>query len=674
MNRTRRCASVIAVASVVLGFFGSTAMSPVRGAATGVEITQHGFTIIGESSWRVVVAVDGTLDAGLNLDVISHRRVNTRADLEAALKGNLPDELDRLRLSVNDVPRNNAGRLVVTVPTASNTSQPDDLLFGTSGVYPVTIELRMGERIVDSTTTFVHRLDIDDANEAGVEGPLRVMNVAMLSAEPALAPTGESVLSTDFAAQLVDLAEAHATAERAITTGAFVSLQGDQSAAAGSAAFGAIREQLAQHTVTGAPNVPLNPSAMAQAGLGEIFASQLRAGEDAVASVVGSTPNRGVMVLNDRLTSAGAVLLRDVGVRSAILTPGAADSSGFRGRLDSALTYRARTSDGSTILLQGIDALYASVLGDTAKTPLERAAAIGAGLVLQRDSLLGMAKDLSLVAVALGSTDARPAEPDVLRQLFRFVGTSPVLTVLGAPRPAETETTGDVLELSIGADTSLTQAQNLVDQLTPRINNTLSMLRDDDPRRTLWPAMLTVLLSSRTEPARAMNFADTLRSSTRAVLESLRLPTAANFTLSSRKSELRLQVRNTSDTPLRAVVRFRSAKLKFGNARQVLEIPARASAEVVVDVEARSNGRFPVSVQLLTPRGDLALGEPLTITANVSALAGLGQVFTATALLILLTWWAHNWRSKRRRAIEEAVAVADHPSRLGDRALLPDNN
>jgi hypothetical protein len=95
---------------------------------------------------------------------------------------------------------------------------------------------------------------------------------------------------------------------------------------------------------------------------------------------------------------------------------------------------------------------------------------------------------------------------------------------------------------------------------------------------------------------------------------------------------------------------------------------------VVIDVEARSNGRFPVSVQLLTPRGDLALSEPVTITANVSAIAGLGQVVTATALLVLLTWWAHNWRSKRRRAVEATLAVVDHPSRHFERAVSNDKN
>lgn len=666
----------VVVLGVVAPLSGVITDSRPAVAADGkIAIVQQGFTIIGDAAWRVVVDVGDASGDDLNLDIVSHRRVNTRTELAVAMSGNLPDQLDRLRLSVAEIPRNNAGRLVVSAPTAANTSAPENLLFGASGIYPVKIELRAGETVLGSAATFVHRIDADDAGTAPSEGALSVMNVANIASAPALTANGQRVSSPQFTAELKDFVDTYADTDKvASTAGAFVSLQADQVAVASADALAPLRTQAARHTVTASPLVPLNPAAIAAIGLGEVFASQLRAGEDALSSTLGTTPDRGVMVINDKLTAAGAVLLRDVGVRGAILTPRAADASGFRGRLDSALTYRARAADGSTILLHGVDATYAATLGDGSRTPLQRAVAVAAGLVLQRDSLIAMGKDLSLVSVALATDDARPAEPAVLRQLFRIVASSPVVKILGAPRPAATETTGEVLALSTSVDNSLVEAKAVVDQLTPRVNNTASMLRDDDPRRLTWPAMLTTLLSSSTDPTLATALSDNLRKSTRAVLDALRLPSAANFTLSSRKSELRLQVRNTSDTPLRTVVRFRSAKLKFLGARQVVEVPARASAEVVVEVEARSNGRFPVTVQLLTPRGDLALSEPMTITANVSALAGLGQVVTATALLVLLTWWAHNWRTKRRRAIEAALAVVEHPSRLVDRTNPSDKN
>lgn len=675
MTRLRRGASVLFVAVFGTAAPLSIAVAAPAAVATNVAIAQQGFTVVGDADWRVVVDIGDATGDNLNLDIATHRRVDSRTELSEALAGRLPAQLDRLRLPVADIPRNNAGRLVVSVPTASNSSQPEDLLFGASGVYPVVIELRANESVLGSTTTFVHHIEANDALDAAFDGTLQVMNVAMLASSPALTANGQSVASPQFAAELTNLVDTYAgSAGTPSTEGAFVSMQADQVAVAGADLLAPLREQLVRHTVTATPFVPMNPAAIAHVGLGEVFASQLRAGEDALASALGATPDRGVMVVDDKLTAEGAVLLRDVGVRGAILTPRAIDSSGFRGKLDSALTYRARAADGSTILVHGIDATYANTIGDETRRPLDRAVAVAAGLVLQRESLIAMGKDLSLVSVALGTDDGRPADPAVLQQLFRFAGSSPVLRVLAAPKPAATETTGDVLELSAGDDTSLIDAKALVDQLTPRVNNTASMLADDDPRRATWPAMLTTILSSRTDATLSAALADNVRASTKGVLGALRLPVAANFTLSSRKSELRLQVRNSSDTALRAVVRFRSAKLKFLDARQTVVVPANASAEVVVDVEARSNGRFPVSVQLLTPRGDLSLGEPMTITASVSALAGLGQVVTATALLVLLTWWAHNWRSKRRRAIEAALATAEHPSRLVERTNSAPNN
>lgn len=667
----RLLAVACAAAATVFASGGWSAAPPRAVAATAnLTVMQQGFTIIGDTAWRVVVDIEGADSDKLNIDVVSHRRVDTRAELADALAGRLPDQLDRLRFSLADVPRNDAGRRILNVPTVANTSAPENLLFGTSGVYPVVIELRAGEGLLGSTTTFIHRLDTDDAVSAGIDGALRVMNVAALSSAPARTASGESVVSPQFSAQLTDLVESYGDEP----SGAFVSLQADQAAIAGAEAFSALRAEADRHTFAATSFVPLNPGAMAEVGLGELFASQLRAGEDAITAAIGTTPDRGVIVVDDRLNANGAVLLRDVGVRGAILTPRAVDTSGFRGLVDSALTYRARAADGSTLLVQGIDDVYAAQLADATRSPLARAVLVSAGLVLQRESLLGMGKDLGLVMVALGTEDGRPADSAVLQQLFRLVGSNPVLALAAQPRPAATETSGDVLDLSPGADTTLERTKILVDDLTPRVNNTISMLGDTDPRRNDWPAMLTTMLSSRTDPVLNAALEKNLRSAIRGVLGSLDLPAAANFTLSSRKAELRLQVRNSSDTTLRTVVRFRSAKLKFTEPRQLVEVPANASAEVVMAVEARSNGRFPVTVQLLTPRGDLSLGEPVTITASVSAIAGLGQVVTATALLVLLTWWAHNWRSRRRRALETAVATADHPSRPVERANPAPNN
>lgn len=133
------------------------------------------------------------------------------------------------------------------------------------------------------------------------------------------------------------------------------------------------------------------------------------------------------------------------------------------------------------------------------------------------------------------------------------------------------------------------------------------------------------------------------------------LPKSANFTLSGHNSEIQLQVKNASSSALKVTLRYRSAKLTFPQSSQVVELPANSSTNIAVKVVARSNGRFPVYFQLFTPSGNSPLTEELKVTARVSALAGLGLVVSATAIIVLLTWWAHNWRSRRRRALAALI-------------------
>jgi hypothetical protein len=71
---------------------------------------------------------------------------------------------------------------------------------------------------------------------------------------------------------------------------------------------------------------------------------------------------------------------------------------------------------------------------------------------------------------------------------------------------------------------------------------------------------------------------------------------------------------------------------------------------VIVPVEAEANGTSPINLVVSTPAGT-ALGEPVTLTARVTALTGLGQVLTGGLMLVLLTWWFTHWRNRRRAAM-----------------------
>jgi hypothetical protein len=149
-----------------------------------------------------------------------------------------------------------------------------------------------------------------------------------------------------------------------------------------------------------------------------------------------------------------------------------------------------------------------------------------------------------------------------------------------------------------------------------------------------------------------------VRTELRQLRQQVKVPGALTFTLGGRESDLRLQVRNDSSTPLSVLVAISSAKLQLPDEPRLVTVLAGASTDVVVPVVARANGTFPIDVQLLTPDGTVRVGRSVTLTARVSAIAGLGQVASGAAVLILASWWVSHWRNRRRdRAPREGAGL-----------------
>ena len=139
------------------------------------------------------------------------------------------------------------------------------------------------------------------------------------------------------------------------------------------------------------------------------------------------------------------------------------------------------------------------------------------------------------------------------------------------------------------------------------------------------------------------------------------MPRPFDLTLTGRSSTLRLNLRNEATERLRVVVRARSPKLTFPEGDQTVELEPTGVTEVLIPVEARSNGTSAIEIDVLTPAIDQRVGEPVVLTANVNALTGLGQVITGGALLVLGSWWFGHFRRRRRQRAAEAV-TPDRPS------------
>jgi hypothetical protein len=89
-----------------------------------------------------------------------------------------------------------------------------------------------------------------------------------------------------------------------------------------------------------------------------------------------------------------------------------------------------------------------------------------------------------------------------------------------------------------------------------------------------------------------------------------------------------------------------------------LELPAGGDQQIVLDrrtttasfpVRARTAGRFPVQVTLLTPDGTEVL-QQTTYLVNSGQLPGIAIVVELAAGIVLLLWWASTLLPGRRAA------------------------
>ena len=169
---------------------------------------------------------------------------------------------------------------------------------------------------------------------------------------------------------------------------------------------------------------------------------------------------------------------------------------------------------------------------------------------------------------------------------------------------------------------------------------------------------LPISVASASNTANPSDYVNSLRSDLRRVTGAVTLVTPGTVTLSSRNGSIRLQLRNAEDSSLLVRVVVASPKVSFSGQPDVVELLPGSTTDVKISLSARTNGRFPISVRVLTPVDRVQVVPPAVVTARVTAVAGLGQLVSVTLLLLLLAWW---WGSRRRtlRAAGAEDTVSD---------------
>jgi len=199
------------------------------------------------------------------------------------------------------------------------------------------------------------------------------------------------------------------------------------------------------------------------------------------------------------------------------------------------------------------------------------------------------------------------------------------------------------MELPEVAGVSLDYRIELLERTALDLVGPSSMLPGDDPRLVEWPSRLERLISTAYSNDQVTTSTTALRADADVLRQAVRAPDPFTFTLTGRSGSIELRIANNSDVPLDVVLALESTKVTFPEGDQPVRLRPLGETAVMVPVDAETNGTSAITLTLSTPSGEI-LGEPVTLTARVTAFTGLGQVLTGglVAVLLLRSWLDHS--------------------------------
>ena len=618
---------------------------------------------------------DAASTATTKLVITSYKPVRTRQEVRDASSGKLPSTVDTVIVDVSQVRDPATGRVDVAVPIEIGVRTKEALQMSATGVYPISIGLQEGKSVTSQIVTFVERLPQDVTNPLPSEN-LRIALVGTLTSDVSLQSDGSTLVSEasrDLLSSAITTLEANPRTAISLAVRPELMDALANSSDADIAELNRLQAATSLHLLA-STYVDVQPDELVASQNSDVFTSQLRLGEDTLANVFPTkTVSRDSWLESSALSSNGAQLLRDLGLRTAILlsesqktTAGGVSLFAEPTRL---VELKISNSDRMTAALADIHLGEALTRGSNepnggaylvaqqimAELKVLRTEIIdrdetmnGRGVILSTES--GVLPSTALTTALVNSMTGQPDMSFV--SLKDLLSTMTVSLMDGLPVSVELQAQGD-----LGTN------DNTLNDFADRVNGFSAMLPDGDERPTQWRRVVNVLPSRSLTQVQVKAYINAVDTELAAIGGSVVTPTSTTFTLGGRDSSIRLSLRNDNDTDLLVRVHLTSSKLTLPQDDQIVTLPAGTTTLVEIPVTAKSNGRFPVTLQLLTPNGDVTVGAPATFSARVNALAGLGQLFTGIALLLLLSWWIHHLRREhQRRQSESFDSAGRHPS------------
>jgi hypothetical protein len=556
------------------------------------------------------------------------------------------DQIDR---RISDLERTAAGDFVSLF---ASTGRLNALNLEEDGIYPVVLSVVQKNVVVARLNTFVNYVDPRSKID---QLPISLM--ADINTPLALQPDGSIQIGDGIRTQLTNLIAVLSVGAAPMSLHIAPELLdglGRSSNPADNALLAQLEPLLAVHELLTNTFVSFDPSSVSRSLMKSEFAEQLESGR----AVLDVHNREGVISENvwfsrSLVDDDGMKLLGEFGVQSVVFTPQAAASIGT---LDSYLKpYKSVV--GNSLAIRVSDPGFAKTLSGLYRNPVQQSFALAAEIVAQQQEIILAGGKPSERQLLLSSTSGALPDRTIMVPLLLALARAPQLNMVGlsAASLAEESTTAVVLPRTTRVDLAATK--DVIAKLRSEVQSTSTMLPPDAAQHVLWKSSLLATSADTLDADEFARYVKGLRGQLRTLRLMVSVPDSLTFTLGSKLSDLRLQVRNESTVALSVKVELASAKLQFPQGPQIVTIAPNSAMDVVVPVQARANGSFPLNVILTTPDGLTQVGQPTRLTARVSALAGLGQVATGAAILILMSWWIAHWRGRKR-----AQAIRKHPA------------
>ena len=688
---------VVAVAGATVGPTAGHA-PPVAGAENTIAMTlsSQPFTVRAGGGWTATFAVTGDLGTAtptvvpsipgttptstpsgpkVEARIVARRRIADPADLSEVLDGTVTNISARTTVPVTLTTDGDQTTFTLSVATSTSPDDQGALVLQRDGVYPITVQLLVDGTPLASAETFIDRVP---ATPDPRDEPINIAVVGDV-ADPGPAPNAAQLAAGRTELQAI-AQSAPALAGTMTVRVPPVLMQ--HLATDDPSLLATLRTALTSTQVLAVPAPTLDPSSATAAGLQDAFSASLRAGEDILGDALpGSPPQRSAWIVDGPISASAAAMLRDpLGFDLLVFDHTVYDklAGSIGGFHDRSLSFQVdvggRRSLPGFVISPSSHWLDRDQLERQGWTPTDGAVRLMSELVVARDALGADRRRGVVLALPAGVAP----DPDVSVALASFVAQTPGFALARlASLSASTDTMivpglgPETVRLPAAAGPDLSQRAQRVELTRVAAASAASMLSGDHTQLDAWDASLDALLSTRVSDRTADAELDRVTAEVRAMYGAVEAPRPFTFTLTGRRSTLRLNLRNNGDRDLHVVVRASSPKLRFPDDDEQVQLKAGTTTEVLIPVEAQTNGTSAIGIQILTPFGNQTVQGPVVLTARVNALSGLGQVVTGGAILVLASWWYGHFR-RRRRARRALLGEVDNPTNVAETAVSPD--